>query len=105
MAVVVVARELLVTALRSFIEQQGGDFSAALSGKLKMVVQCLAVSVSLLALWLGGTEGEVNRHGDVSAGLPVWLAALLAVSVWSAVAMTVISGVAYVRTAVQLMRR
>jgi len=39
MAVVVVARELLVTALRGFIEQRGGDFSAKMSGKLKMVFQ------------------------------------------------------------------
>src|SRR5687767_4306547 len=32
MAVVVVAREMLVTGLRSFIEQSGGDFSAKWSG-------------------------------------------------------------------------
>src|SRR5947209_3961196 len=32
MVVVVVGRELLVTALRSFLEQQGSDFSAAYSG-------------------------------------------------------------------------
>src|SRR5262245_12867839 len=32
MAVLVLGRELLVTALRSFLEQQGADFSAALSG-------------------------------------------------------------------------
>ena len=37
MAVVVVGRELLVTALRGFIEQHGGDFSAKFSGKLKMI--------------------------------------------------------------------
>src|ERR1700730_5552135 len=45
MAVVVVGRELLVTALRSFLEQQGADFSATLSGKLKMVLQCIAAAV------------------------------------------------------------
>ena len=39
-AVLVVGRELLITALRSFLEQQGADFSAAMSGKLKMVAQC-----------------------------------------------------------------
>ena len=42
MAVVVVGRELLVTALRGFIEQRGGDFSAKMAGKLKMVFQCVA---------------------------------------------------------------
>src|SRR5262245_174730 len=36
MAVTVMGRELLVTALRSFLEQRGTDFSAEFSGKLKM---------------------------------------------------------------------
>ena len=49
-AVLVVGREMLVTALRGFIEQQGGDFSAMMAGKLKMVFQCAAVVASLLAL-------------------------------------------------------
>ena len=39
MAVVIVGREMLVTVLRSFIEQKGGDFSARMAGKLKMVFQ------------------------------------------------------------------
>ena len=50
MAVVVMGREMLVTAIRSVIEQQGGDFSAQMAGKLKMVFQCVAVVASLLAL-------------------------------------------------------
>ena len=45
---VVVGRELLVTALRSFLEQQGADFSAAMSGKLKMVLQCVAAASACL---------------------------------------------------------
>jgi CDP-diacylglycerol--glycerol-3-phosphate 3-phosphatidyltransferase len=95
MAVVIVGRELLVTALRSFLEQQGADFSATLSGKLKMVLQCVAASVSLFCLaWPKlATEG-----GDA-------LAWILTASVWSAVLLTVISGVAYVRSAVSLLRR
>ena len=39
MVVVIVGRELLVTALRSFLEDRGSDFSAKMSGKLKMVLQ------------------------------------------------------------------
>ncbi len=49
MAVVIVGRELLVTALRSYLEGEGADFSAIMSGKLKMVLQCVAVLVSLYA--------------------------------------------------------
>src|SRR6185503_19719290 len=36
MVVVIVGRELLVTALRSYLEGEGADFSAKMSGKLKM---------------------------------------------------------------------
>ncbi len=93
MAVVVVGRELLVTALRTFLEGEGADFSAAMSGKLKMVFQCIAVGVSLFCLTYGGLPR------------PTWLAWLLPVSVWSAVGLTVYSGVEYIRRAALLLRR
>ena len=47
---VIVARELLVTALRSFLEEHDCDFSAKMSGKLKMVLQCVAAGACLV--WL-----------------------------------------------------
>lgn len=90
MAVVVVGRELLVTALRSFLEGEGGDFSAVMSGKLKMVLQCAAVAVSLFALLYAADER------------PDWLRWALPATVWSAVGLTVYSGVAYVRRAIGL---
>ena len=43
MVVVILARELLVSAIRSFVEGEGGEFPADRWGKLKMVLQCLAV--------------------------------------------------------------
>ena len=52
MVVVIVGRELLVTALRSFIEDRGSDFSAKMSGKLKMVLQCVAAGACLFYLYL-----------------------------------------------------
>ena len=90
MAVLIVARELLVTALRSFLEGEGADFSAVMSGKLKMVLQCLAVLVSLYALY----------HG---APYPPALEWALPVTVWAAVLITVYSGAAYVHRAVVLL--
>ena len=51
MVVVIVGRELLVTALRSFLEERGADFSAKMSGKLKMVLQCVAGGLSLWYLY------------------------------------------------------
>jgi CDP-diacylglycerol--glycerol-3-phosphate 3-phosphatidyltransferase len=93
MAVVVVGRELLVTALRSYLEGEGADFSASMSGKLKMLLQCVAVALSLFALYLDG-QGE----------RPAELHGLLTAAIYAAVAMTVYSGVAYVRRAVSLLR-
>ena len=92
MAVVVVGREMLVTALRSFIEQSGGDFSANLSGKLKMVWQCLAVIVSLWVLHLG------------AASIPTGLAWVLFICVWLAVLSTLQSGLGYVVAASKYFR-
>jgi CDP-diacylglycerol--glycerol-3-phosphate 3-phosphatidyltransferase len=90
MAVVVVGREMLVTALRGFIEQSGGDFSAKMAGKLKMVFQCAAVVAALLAL------NHIAPSGEETSPLPPWLLWSLVVSVWLAVASTVYSGIGYV---------
>lgn len=86
MAVVVVARELLVTVLRSMIEGAGGDFSAKMAGKLKMWFQCIAVIASLLALAMSADGSAV----------PTWLLATIAVSAWVAVLSTLQSGWNYV---------
>jgi CDP-diacylglycerol--glycerol-3-phosphate 3-phosphatidyltransferase len=93
MVVVIVGRELLVTALRSFLEERGSDFSAKMSGKLKMVLQCVAAGVCLFYLHY--------KSPDVP---PEWVWWLLVISVWSAVALTVYSGIVYVLIAVRLLR-
>lgn len=93
MAVVVVGREMLVTGLRSFLEQQGADFSANMAGKLKMVFQCAAV---LLSLWLLG-------HKNASA--PAWLPIATQAAVWLAVLSTLYSGGIYVVSAARLLRQ
>ena len=93
MAVVVVGRELLVTALRSFIEQSGGDFSAKMAGKLKMVFQCVAVGACLVALAIR------NRSGDFNTDIPSWLLFTMTTFVWLAVVSTIYSGVGYIQAA------
>ena len=108
MSVVVVGRELLVTALRSFLEQQGADFSASWSGKLKMGFQCAAVVASLLALHLARGESGVATFWYGSASLPAdlhWLYLALFICVWLAVVSTIQSGVAYVFRAIELLRQ
>ncbi len=93
MVVVIVGRELLVTALRSLIEERGGDFSAKMSGKLKMVLQCVAATACLFCL----------SYAPV-AEAPAWARAVLVGSVWGAVVLTIVSGLGYVFAAVRLLR-
>jgi CDP-diacylglycerol--glycerol-3-phosphate 3-phosphatidyltransferase len=91
MAVVVVGRELLVTALRSFLEQQGADFSASMAGKLKMGFQCLAAASSLVLL-------------AYASAPPRWLPGFVFASAWLAVLATVYSGLGYVVSAATMLK-
>jgi CDP-diacylglycerol---glycerol-3-phosphate 3-phosphatidyltransferase len=90
MAIVVVARELLVTSLRGIIEGSGGDFSASQLGKLKMVFQCIAV-VSALAC-------VIESPPPMALHVTRW------VSIWLAVGLTVYSGIDYVMAAARILR-
>jgi CDP-diacylglycerol--glycerol-3-phosphate 3-phosphatidyltransferase len=65
MVTVVVARELLITGLRNFIEQKGVSFGADFLGKLKMILQCAAlisIFINLMNLeWINPTFGFYAR--------------------------------------------
>jgi len=99
-AVVVMGREMLVTAIRSEIEGRGGDFSAKMMGKLKMVFQCVAAVASLLMLW----HGQHLVIGPAEANTPpAWLYWMLHISVWLAVISTVYSGLEYVWAAARIL--
>jgi CDP-diacylglycerol--glycerol-3-phosphate 3-phosphatidyltransferase len=89
MAVVVVVRELVVTAVRAEMERAGRDFSAAFSGKLKMVLQCAAVALELAA--------RAWPEWQPAAILPAVgsLRQLAIVVSWAAVIATVWSGLEY----------
>ena len=94
MAVVVTARELLVTALRSFFEQHGTDFSAKMAGKLKMVLQCVAVLASLYLLATIGDEPPT-----------VGLARTVQIILWATILLTLYSGAEYVLAAWRLAKK
>ncbi len=99
MVVVIVGRELLVTALRSFLEERGSDFSANLSGKLKMVLQCCAAGSALVYLHFQPDDLTSNSTA------PHWLFWFMVVSIWSMVILTVYSGAIYVWIAYKLLRQ
>ncbi len=90
MTLVIIGREMFITGLRSILEQQGKDFSASMSGKIKMVVQCFAVEASLLSM--------------STTFKSTWFNGLRDVLLWLAVAFTIGSGVLYVRRAARLLR-
>jgi CDP-diacylglycerol--glycerol-3-phosphate 3-phosphatidyltransferase len=97
MVVVIVGRELLVTALRSFLEERGSDYSAQMSGKLKMVCQCIAAGTGLFYFGYMGPHPADPSH-------PCWLWLTLVLSTWAATVLTAYSGVVYVWVAVKLLR-
>ena len=88
MALVIVVRELVVTAIRAEMERTGLDFSAAWSGKLKMLFQCAAI-----ALELGTRAWPVLMLGPVS------IHQVTTVVVWLAVISTIWSGLEYILAA------
>lgn len=103
---VVLARELLVTALRGAVEGAGGNFQAGLWGKAKMAAQCLAIGAALLH---GAGVAFVRRplddfgFGDGAVAVqPVWCLARL-ISVLAAV-LTVASGIEYTARALRALR-
>jgi phosphatidylglycerophosphate synthase len=103
---VILARELLVTALRAQIEATGGNFQAGAWGKWKMILQCLAIGGAILH---GAGVAFVRcplAHFSFSGpdALPgEWTLARATSAVAGVV--TVLSGVDYVRRALAMLRR
>jgi CDP-diacylglycerol---glycerol-3-phosphate 3-phosphatidyltransferase len=100
MAVVILARELAVTALRSFIENQGGDFSAKWAGKWKMVFQCVAAAFSI-----GKLQWYDASARAFTSDLPAWVTYGLNITLWIAIALTIYSGYEYIMVAIRTLRR
>jgi CDP-diacylglycerol--glycerol-3-phosphate 3-phosphatidyltransferase len=81
MVVLIIARELLVSGLRGFSEAQGKPYAANWWGKIKMVVQCIAVGWVILS---------IGRMRDVA-----WVMDVRPILIWAMVLFTAASVVAY----------
>ena len=90
MVVVIVARELLITGLRSFMENLGATFGADWLGKIKMTLQCAALFAIFLALY--------EKNQDVF----MWGRDIL---VWGMLIATSLSGLQYLWRAFALLRK
>ena len=91
MVIIIIGREMFVSSLRGILEKEGKDFSASMAGKLKMTLQCVAVTVSLLSL-------------STSLNWP-WLPGVRDVFLWIAVGVTIWSGLIYVIRGFTLLRQ
>jgi CDP-diacylglycerol--glycerol-3-phosphate 3-phosphatidyltransferase len=97
-AVLVMAREMIVTALRSLVESKGGDFSAKWVGKWKMVFQCAAAAFGI---------GQLMWYDPAARALPdlpSWVTWGLQISLWTAIVLTIWSGVGYIVAATRMLR-
>ena len=89
MVTVVVSRELIITSLRSFLENRGATFGADWLGKIKMVLQCAALFAIFLAL-------QVPTYAFLD-----WVRLAL---IYAMLAATALSGLQYLWRAAQLFR-
>jgi CDP-diacylglycerol--glycerol-3-phosphate 3-phosphatidyltransferase len=94
MVTVVVARELVITSLRSYLEMTGANFGADWLGKLKMGLQCAALAAIFVTL--GGKDWFPDLQyasGVIRDGL-----------IYAMLAATLLSGLQYLWRAALLYR-
>ena len=80
MLIIILAREFLVAGVRTVAASEGIVIAAAMSGKIKTVLQMIAVCMLLIAPVINAA----------------WFLTLSKVVLWAALVMTVVSGVQYV---------
>jgi CDP-diacylglycerol--glycerol-3-phosphate 3-phosphatidyltransferase len=96
MVTVIVAREMIITSLRSFIENRGATFGADWLGKIKMGLQCAALFGVFAYLHLDTLETSRNVYwffATVRDGL-----------IWAMLAATALSGIQYLWRAASLLK-
>jgi len=89
MVTAIVVRELLIQGLRSLLEGQGQPFGARTAGKLKTLFQCLSIIAILLCLDLRPSSTWLRARDSLT---------------WTAVGLTLYSGIAYVAVAMPSLR-
>jgi CDP-diacylglycerol---glycerol-3-phosphate 3-phosphatidyltransferase len=90
MAVVLIAREFLITGIRGLAESKGIDFRADWAGKIKMGVQCVAASAIII---------DVAEYGKVP-----WIHITRDIAIWTTLVVTVLSSVGYIMRGRKLIR-
>lgn len=89
--VAILCREFIVTALRGYMERKGHQFGADPAGKVKMVIQCVAIPMVLCHRIV--QDGFSDGHPGLAHSIR-WAAVVL---VWLTLVVTVWSGYGYIR--------
>jgi CDP-diacylglycerol--glycerol-3-phosphate 3-phosphatidyltransferase len=93
MVTIVVARELVITGLRSWMESHGARFGADWLGKFKMGLQCAAVIAVFVAFLVPQGSGAWNAFFD----------GVRNILIWAMVVVTLLSGLQYMWKAATLL--
>jgi CDP-diacylglycerol--glycerol-3-phosphate 3-phosphatidyltransferase len=94
MVTVVVARELVITSLRSFMENMGAKFGADMLGKVKFALQAAALIAIFVSLDL-----QTRMEERVS-----WVIMARDILIWAMLATTLLSGLQYLWRAAAVLR-
>ena len=93
MLIIILAREFTIAGMRTVAASEGIVIAAAMSGKIKTVLQMIAVPMLLLIPVLSGVAGtDLLMAGGAFAGYYYAAYAFL----WASLIMTIYSGVEYV---------
>ncbi len=84
MLIVILAREFAISGMRTVAASEGLVIAAGMSGKIKTVLQMIAVP--LLLLTTAVTDADLHYYVDIAAK----------VFLWASLVMTVYSGVEYI---------
>ncbi len=88
MLIIILAREFTIAGMRTVAASQGNVIAAAMSGKIKTVLQMCAVPLLMLA------NAVLAMKGQAALGRNIMIFAQLVL--WASLVMTVYSGVEYV---------
>jgi CDP-diacylglycerol--glycerol-3-phosphate 3-phosphatidyltransferase len=97
MVTVVVARELIINALRNYLESQGVVFGADWLGKLKMGLQCAVLFGVFLVRYLADTGGDADAVH--------FFTLVREALIYSMIAITALSGLQYLWRAVAIVTK
>src|SRR5579875_1943834 len=93
MVTIVVARELVITGLRGWMESHGAVFGADWLGKFKMGLQCAAVIAVFVAFLVPQGSGVWNFFFDSVRNILIWVMVVI----------TLLSGLQYIWKAAMLL--